>query len=157
MKTVFHHHLNCLRSARAWEQLSRAGDICLLLGVILAGDPFQLGPIGGKTLWSRDGERPLSVYKKIGRDYFLDCDKFFELTIGQRKFGPFYDVPSRLRVGATTQEDINPLNTRVLDPYGPAVGKSIQDAAVVVGTNREAKSCNEQKLQSTCAAPSVDG
>ena len=127
------------------------------LYVILAGDPFQLGPIGGKTLWPRDGERPLSVQEKFGRDYYLDCDKCFELTIGQRNFGPFYDILSRVRVGATTQEDITTLNTRVADPYGPVAAKSFEDAVVVVGTNREAISCNEQKLQSACAAPSADG
>jgi len=113
------------------------------LCVILAGDPFQLGPVGGKTLWPRDGERPFSVQEKIGRDYYLDCDKFFEQTIGQRKFGPFYDILSRLRVGATTQEDITTLNTRVVDPHGPVAAKSFEDAVIVVETNREATSCNE--------------
>jgi len=127
------------------------------LYVILAGDTFQLGPIGGKTLRPRDGERPLSVQERIGRDYYLDCDKFYELKIGQRNFGPFYDTLSRLRVGATTQEDVTTLNTRVVDPYGPVAAKSFEDAVVVVGTNREAISCNEQNLQSACAAPSVDG
>jgi len=118
------------------------------LYVILSVDPFQLGPIGGKTLWPRDGERPLSVQERIGRDYYLDCDKFFELAIGQNKFGPFYDILSRLRVGATTQEDITALNMRVVDPYGPVAAKSFEDAVVVVGTNRVTISCNEQKLES---------
>lgn len=39
------------------------------LYVIMAGDPYQLGPVGGKTLWPGKHERELSVEELVGRDY----------------------------------------------------------------------------------------
>lgn len=60
------------------------------LYVIMAGDPFQLAPVGGKTLWKRDHERTPTVQELVGRDYYLDCDSYFELGNGQRNHGLFF-------------------------------------------------------------------
>lgn len=35
----------------------------------MAGDPYQLGPVGGKTLWPGKHERKLCVEELVGRDY----------------------------------------------------------------------------------------
>lgn len=88
------------------------------LHVIMTGDPYQLGPVGGKTLWPRNNERDLNVKELIGRDYHLEHDEHIELSIGQRNFGPFYENLSRLRVGKSTQDDVGLINSRVLHPQG---------------------------------------
>lgn len=65
---------------------------------IMAGYPYQLGPVGGKMLWLRKQERGLSAKELLGREYYLDCDAFFDLTIGQRNMSPFYSMLSRQRL-----------------------------------------------------------
>lgn len=124
------------------------------LYVIMAGDPYQLGPVGGKTLWPRSNERELSVKELVGRDYYMECDAFYELSIGQRKFGAFYKVLSRIRVGKSTQQDVDLLNRRALHPQGHAFERQFDDALLVVGTNREAVMHNEAKLLAACQSSS---
>lgn len=84
----------------------------------MAGDPYPLGPLGGKTFWPKKRERELSVKELLGRDYYMDCDAFFELSIGQQNFGLFYSFLSRLRLGKSAQEDINMINQRVTYSQG---------------------------------------
>lgn len=126
------------------------------LYVVMAGDPYQLGPVGGKTLWPRKSEREIGVKELVGRVYYMDCDAFLEFSIGQRNFGAFYDVLSRLRVGNCTQEDIDLLNSRALRPQGQVLQKEFIDALLVVGTNREAVMQNEAKLLAACQASNND-
>lgn len=97
-------------------------------------------------MWPRKNERGLSVREVIGRDYYLEHDQFFELSIGQRNFGPFYDILSRLRVGQSRQDDDDLLNNRVLQPREQVSQDAFKEALLVVGTSREAVNHNETIL-----------
>lgn len=126
------------------------------LYAIMGGDPYQLGPVGRKSLWPRTNECQLSVKELIGRDYYTDCDAFFELSFGQRNFGAFYNMLSRLRVGSSTKEEIDLLNRRVLHPPGQVMQTEFDEALLVVGTNRGAVMYNEANLLAACQSPSTD-
>lgn len=118
----------------------------------MAGDPYQLGPVAGKTLWPRKNERELTVKELIGRDDYLEHDQFFELSMEPRNFGPFYAILSRLRDGESTQDDIDLLNKRVLKPQGQVSKEAFKEALLVVGTTREAVMHNEAMLLAACQA-----
>lgn len=85
----------------------------------------------------------------------MDCDAFFELSIEQRNFGPFYSLLSRLRWSESTQEDIDMINKRVTYPRGPVKEDEFENALLFVGANREAVMHNEAALVAACGSTNV--
>jgi len=70
-------------------------------------------------------------------DLYTECDAYFELSVGQRNHGPFYDVPSAVRVGKPSAEGLRYLNSR----HDPALTSNPDcrstDSTLIVQTNKE--------------------
>lgn len=124
--------------------------------LVLTGDLFQLPPI-------LDSSKPEYIYIKNyykGKfPYFFDtlecreneeCFKFVELTISHRNKEDmsFYNVLNNIREGKLNQQDLDVLNSRV-------VNKPDEDAITLFPTRNEASRMNEEKL-AKLASPKIE-
>lgn len=115
--------------------------------LVLTGDLFQLPPILDKN---KPDYTHINIYYKAKYPYFFDawecrkhpdCFKFVELTISHRNKEDmsFYNVLNNIREGKLNQQDLDVLNSRV-------VNKPDDEAITLFPTRNEASRMNEEKL-----------
>jgi hypothetical protein len=90
-----------------------SGDNFGNLPTIVFGDPGQLAPIGGSSIWSTTNGtgRPLGILAKRGHQMYMSINTVMCLTYVRRQTGFFREFLLRLRNGVNTEDDWQRLNT----------------------------------------------
>lgn len=127
------------------------------LHVLLCGDPFQLSPAGARPLWLQKKSPSIPIRERMGIDLYIECDAYFELSVGQRNHGPFYDALSEIQVGEPSAEGLRYLNSR----HDPALKLNPDcrwtDSTVIVGMNKEVQAYNDAAFKRDCLTPDDRG
>ena len=94
-----HHRLQ-----EATASTHEFGGVC----IALFGDPGQLPPVGGTSLWRSERDNTKSAISglcKAGHDLYMAIQTVMELNVVRRQSGHYRDALMRLRDGKTTPED----------------------------------------------------